>query len=460
MGYYDVTPPEDLSQILEALPKLTGYDQLQQALDLADYDPLFDTLRAYNYTGRPPYPVDAMYRAILSRYLLSIPDASKLVDRLRIDPRLREICRLGDRVPSESMISRFFKRLSAHVDLIYQSIIDTIDRLARLIDNQRKFDDYSVGSIIAIDSTHVPTFAHPRRDPPTDPDARWGHKTSHRTKDGTNVEYTFGYKVHQVNDAVYGIPLTNILLPANASDSPQLPKLVKKALAEHRWLDPEYAVCDKGYDSTKNYKFLDDRMIAPIILIRDTYKKGDLYDSKGRPICIGNQPMQYVETYPERGHLFRCNPEGCHLKNQLAFSLYCRDTCYENSDESAEILRKVGRIARASREFRDIYRYRQSIERYFGSNKRSRLLDQHRYRSMTKINLHVALATLTYVVTMLAHVLMGNIDGMRQMRIRLPKQPSVDERGSHAAASSSASFFSCLQSLTICWRRCCNAMCI
>lgn len=420
MGYYDVTPPDELSQILEALPQVSGYDQLQHILDLCDYEPLLNTLRSYNRTGRPPYPVDAMWRAFLSRYLLGIKEAKQLVERLRIDPRLREICRLGDLTPSESMISRYNRRLSDHLDLVAESYLAIVDRIARLIDNQSRLEDYGVGAIVAIDSTDIPTFAHPRRDPPTDPDARWGHKTSHRTKDGTNKEFVFGYKMHLVCDAVYGIPLSYVILPANASDSPQLPKLIRKAEQEHPWLEMEYAVADKGYDALSNYRFLDDRMIDPIILIRDTYKHGDLYDAKGRPVCIGNLPMQYVSSDPDQGHEYRCDPAGCHLKNQLAFSLYCQDVCYEKPE--GELLRKVGRVARASQEFQDLYRHRQTIERFFRSVKHSRLLDQHRYRSFAKVKLHAALAMLTYVATMYGHVRCGLIGRMRQMRIRLPKQ--------------------------------------
>lgn len=275
-----------------------------------------------------------------------------------------------------------------------------------------------MGAVVAIDSTDIPTFAHPRRDPPTDPDAQWGHKTSHRTKDGTKVEYTFGYKMHLVCDAVYGIPLSYTILPANAGDSPQLPKLFRKAEREHPWLEMEYVVADKGYDALSNYRFLDDRQIDPIILIRDTYKHGDLYDGRGRPICLGNRPMEYVSSDPDKGHLFRCDPAGCHLKNRLAFSLYCQDTCYEKPE--GELLRKVGRVARASREFQELYRHRQTIERLFRSVKHSRLLDQHRYQSRAKIELHAALAMLTYVATMLSHVIVGRKDRLRQMRIRMP----------------------------------------
>ncbi len=253
MGYYDVTPPDDLSQILEELPQVSGYDQLEHILDLLDCEPLFDTLRAYNRTGRPPYPVEAMWRAILSKYLLNIRYNCELVQRLRTDPRLRELCGLGGRVPSESMVSRFFRRLADHQDLIDEAIRAVINRLARLIDHQSATGVDGVGSMIAIDSTDIPSFSNPNRDPVSDPDARWGHKTSARKKDGSDqVEWVFGYKVHLICDAYYGIPLTYTILPANENDSVQLPKLIGQLMAEQPWVEPQWLLADKGYDSNRN----------------------------------------------------------------------------------------------------------------------------------------------------------------------------------------------------------------
>lgn len=429
MGYYDVTPFEEVAQISERLPMASGYDQLAHILELADNPSLFATLRAYNRTGRPPYPVEAMWRAILCRYLLGIRYQCELVQRLRTDPRLREICGLDDRTPSESMVSRFLKRLTLHQDLVDAAIRQLVTEIARRIDHQSGPDDHAVGAMIAIDSTDVPTFSnpHPRKNRPvSDPDARWGHKNSARRKDGTDqIEWVFGYKVHLICDATYGLPLTYIILPANDGDSPQLPKLVRQLFDEHPWIEPQWLLADKGYDSNRNWRFLDDRMIDPIILMRDTYKHGDLYDAKGRPICMGSVPMEYVLTDPDKGHLFRCPPEGCHLKNQLAFSLYCADTCYENPDDP-DLLRQVGRVARASQEFKDLYAHRQTIERFFGSAKQSRLLAEHRYYRRYKIALHVALAILTYLLTMQNKVLTVRMSELRRMRIRLPKQQKED----------------------------------
>ena len=361
-----------------------------------------------------------MWRALQVKFLRAIPTDVDLIEALNADPKLRDVCGLGDRVPSPSMLSRFRKRLLNHQDLVDSNNNRLVALLARLIDNQTDIATDGVGCKIAIDSTDIASFANPRRDPPTDPDAAWGHKTSSKVKDGKRVEYVFGFKMHAVVDATFGIPITYEILPANASDSPQLPKLVRKAQQEHSWLHIDTAICDKGYDALSNYRFLADKMIDPIILMRDAYKHGDLYDAKGRPICMGSIPMQYVHTDPEKGHKFRCDPDGCHLKWKVAFAMYCRDECYEVP--KGDLLRKVGLVARASDEFRQIYSKRQTIERYFRSVKCSRLLCTHRTRGISRVRQHVSLSITAYLGTMINKAQLGRLDQLRRMRIRLPKQ--------------------------------------
>ena len=62
--------------------------------------------------------------------------------------------------------------------------------------------------------------------------------------------------MHMVSDATHGVPLTLILTPANAADSPQLPGVVKKVTENYPWLGARYMLADRGYDTsptTKSY---------------------------------------------------------------------------------------------------------------------------------------------------------------------------------------------------------------
>ena len=82
-------------------------------------------------------------------------------------------------------------------------------------------------------------------------------------------------------------------------------------------------------------------------------------------------------------------------------------------------LRELGFILRGSDEWVSHYNKRTTIERTFRSMKHSRNLEEHRYLTMAKVELHATLSLLTYQATMLARVKAGDIENLRQMRVKV-----------------------------------------
>lgn len=386
----------------------SGYGFLQAALDEIEALPavqdFLESVAESRRNTRPGYPPSCMFRAFCTKYLLGERFTVGLIGRLRASPRLREICGLNS-IPSEATFSRFFAKLTA--------LSDTV--LAQMVEKLRKLLP-GLGQDVAVDSTDIEAFANPNRTTPRDPDAAWGYRTTKaRSGSKKKAEPFFGYKSHAMNDSVYGVPLVHTVLPANQNDSPELPRLVEKAQATFGWLAPGHLLADRGYDSQANHKFLVRQGIVPIIHVRkptaDDGLHDGLIDRNGFPVCgDGQAKMDYIRT--EAGnHLFRCPPEGCTLKAKR----YC-----DNSDfwvDPQDNLRAVGVVARASPEWKKLYAHRQSIERMFGSMKRSRLLNRHQYMARRKIETHINLSVLTYLATMLARVLAGDLDRIRRMRI-------------------------------------------
>ena len=62
-----------------------------------------------------------------------------------------------------------------------------------------------LGETVAVDSTSVESFSNPNRKVISDPEARWGVKHKAKAKEG-GVDWFFGYKMHLLADANYGIP--------------------------------------------------------------------------------------------------------------------------------------------------------------------------------------------------------------------------------------------------------------
>lgn len=357
-----------------------------------------------------------MWRAWLCKYILRIRYNVELVDRLRGSSRLREVCGFNE-VPSESTFCRFFSRLADYQHLVEQCLISVTDQIGLKLAN--------FGKVVTVDSTVIETYGNPDRptkkgDPCGDTDAAWGYKNSVKTKDKDGIDWCFGYRMHAIADALYGIPLGFVLTAANRNDSPMLPKVVQAAQSSHDWFKPKFLIADRQYDSDINFNFLSREGIVPVIHIKKPAHQElhrGIYTAKGSPACQGGKEMTYIRTDANTGHhLFRCPEGGCPLKSKRGVH-YCADEVWEDPDEEPRI---VGKLARASPLWKKLYKLRWSIERSFRSEKHSRNLDQHCFRGFRKNLLHATLSTLTYSATVLARVNNGDAKGMRLIRVNAP----------------------------------------
>ena len=405
----------------------SGYGFLSAILNDLNDEPLLNVLQDYRHTGRPGYPIRAMWRAYLVKFLLKIRYNNQLLERLRGSRKLREVCGLGDAVPSESALSRFVTRLADHQQLVEQCLVDATEELRGLVPTVKQREDRQdqplppLGMVLAVDSTLFLTYANPNRKVVSDPDARWGVKHTSKAKDG-DTEWGFGYKMHLVSDATHGVPLAFTVTPANENDSTHLPAVTRKVLAAHPWIEPGAFLADRGYDSLTNHKFLFGLGIIPVIHIRKPTAKDGLYDGiyaeSGKPTCMGGEAMDYVRTDPETGaHLFRCSAGRCPLKTQgTKATTHCDTEVWENPKNTLRIL---GPLPRFTAAWKRLYSQRMSIERIFRSLKHSRGLEGHCVRGMRKITLHATLSVLTFQATAMARLRAGDVDRMRRMSVKV-----------------------------------------
>ena len=367
---------------------------------------------------RPGYPARGMLRAYYLKHLLGDRYVVGFIERLKMSPRLSKLCGFGRAIPSESTFSRFFKALSEYPVESHKLRACVVNRLRQQLPG--------LGDTVAIDATDIESHANPYVETISDPDADWGHRTrknKHRSKGDGKTEKFFGYKLVSLCCAQYGVPLAFLICTANESETLKLKELIELAQQTYDWFNPKYLVADKGYDSGSNHEFLVGRGIVPIIHIRKSSTKDKLHDgfynTLGSPTCDGRTPMEYVRTDPVTGkHLYRCPQGGCGLKPRSSGAVrYCDIT--EHWEDPRTNLRVISLIARVSREWKSLYRLRPTIERYFSSLKRSRLLNSSLYLTREKIHAHAGLSELTYLGTMLARLKVGDMDNMRRMRIRV-----------------------------------------
>ena len=123
--------------------------------------------------------------------------------------------------------------------------------------------------------------------------------------------------------------------------------------------------------------------------------------------------MEYVRSDPEKGHLYRCRTEGCHLKDSKRGGIRHCDT--EVWEDPTQNIRLFGVLRRDSKEWKALYAKRQAIERVFKSMKESRRLERHCIRGLRQVTLHAMMSALAFQATVLVRLWAGDVGLMRWM---------------------------------------------
>ena len=384
-------------------PAQDSLGELAAVFSSLDDAALLARLQEYRPTGRPGYPLKALWRAYVASFILNLPHTNALIRRLEDEPDFRYLCGFLGPLPHRTTFNRFIQRLSYHTDLVQTVFADLTRQLKTMLPD--------LGAEVAIDSTTVRSHCSPNRKRISDPEASWTAKNSARAKE-KGKEWHHDYKVHMVADANYGVPLAHLVTTAKRNDSPELPAVIARTEALYPWFKPSAVVADRGYDSVANHEYLHQRGILPVIHIRrkaNAALHDGIYTVQGVPTCLGQVPMEYVRSDPEKGHLYRC--KGCHLADSMSGGIrHCDSQVWE---DPAKNIRLFGVVRRGSQEWKDLYAKRQAIERVFKSMKESRRLERHCVRGLRQITLHAAMSVLAFQVTVLVRLRAGEVEWMR-----------------------------------------------
>ncbi|MCK4821958.1 transposase, partial [bacterium] len=254
------------------------------------------------------------------------------------------------------------------------------------------------GKVIAVDSTHVPTYVNTFKRPFSDKEAGWGKK---KDRDGKDM-WWFGYKMHLVSDAKYEIPLMPIVTAANANDSPLMIPVLERNRSLIKNFSPKFVLADKGYDAKENFRaIVEDLKAAPIIDLNLRSYKGkphrfeDMADEYGTPYCAWGIPMVFWGYDRKQKRLkYRC-PQACG-KGGCTWLDKCSKSAYGHvvKINIRDDYRRFIQVPRHTNRFRRLYNMRTSIERAFSRLKKDgdgRLVN-HRIRGLNKITLNCLLS--------------------------------------------------------------------
>jgi IS5 family transposase len=390
-----------------------GTDRLVNILEALPAERLITTLEKEHWTGRKGYSVRGMWSVLIAGLVHQCNSLAGVVRLLQRDKNTRLACGFSpDNFPSEDALGRFLKKLVEHGDLVERCFTDLVAELRQLLPG--------FGDKLAVDSTDIKAYANGHRHSPSDPDAQWGAKgDSHHSgpaKDKRrDLYYWFGYKLHMVVDAVYELPVSFMLTPANESDTKQMIGLLKKAGAEQAATKPQTVIADKGYDSQSNYEFIFNKCHAtPIIPIREREGEQlpDICNAKGTPRCSCGLEMTYWGR--DGNYLkYRCPQAVGKSQCRSMFRCTASDYGYVLKLPITADPRRHPSVPRESKKWVRLYRMRTAIERVNSRLKELLGLGKITIRGIAKVT---ARSLLSLLVMLAAAVSMAQRHRLKEVR--------------------------------------------
>jgi hypothetical protein len=265
------------------------------------YDMLFEHLpplaEKRSYTGRPPFAINAILKALIYKALSQLLSLSELAFGLRNNPSLSQTLGFNPyrSAPSVERFSRFLRHTDNQMlQAVRRQLIDALIR-----------EDIIQGNRLALDSCPIPvqvkqnnlkTSVKYRFDKtvrlPIDPEARLGIMVHFPKPFKKKIVYFWGYRNHVISDTTTELPLWEITCPADIGETKVAIDLLK-AIKDELKLSPEIVAGDAGYDAEKVLKsVVDDLQAIPIIPRNPRRSKSDSYTLKrGKIYCAADLSM-------------------------------------------------------------------------------------------------------------------------------------------------------------------------
>ena len=401
-------------------------DRLVMVLEAIPAERLIAVLEKEHWTGRKGYSVRGMWSALIAGILYQRHSIAESVRLLERDKHVRIICGFSkDNLPGEDALGRFLNKLIQHEDLLEGCFTGLVERLRQLLPG--------FGARLAVDSTDIKAYSNGRRQNPSDADARWGAKgAGHHggLKGGSEAAgvaeakkgkrrdlfWWFGYKLHMVVDAVYELPVSFVMTPANEADTSQMKVLLEKAVADKSEAQIEAVIADKGYDSQDNCRLVfEEYNAAPIIPIRERgdMQQPDICNAKGTPTCCCGLEMVY---WGRDGNYLKYRCPHVLGRGVCESRFRCTDSPYGYVLKLpiGDDPRRHPPVPRETKKWARLYRLRTAIERVNSRVKELLGLGQITMRGMAKVTLR---ALLSLLVMLAAAAGMAQRHRLKELRV-------------------------------------------
>ena len=394
-------------------------------LEALPAEKLVAALEHKRWTGRKGHSIRGMWAALIAGVLNQCQSLADVARLLKRDKGTRMVCGFSkDKIPNEDAFGRFLKKLVQHEELLEECFCGLVERLRQLLPN--------FGAKLAVDSTDIRAYSNGHRKSASDRDARWGVKgAGHHggPRADTKAEagkgekkgkkrdlyWWFGYKLHLVVDAVYELPVSFVVTPANESDTKQMKPLLEKAVPDKPQTKLEAVIADKGYDSRENCRLVFAQYgAAPIIPIRERndMQQPDICNGKGTPTCSCGLNMVFWGR--DGNYLkYRCPEAAGKEKCQSRFRCTASAYGYVLKLPIMQDPRRYAPIPRETKKWGRLYKLRTAVERVNSRVKGLLGLDRITLRGIAKVTVR---SLLSLLVMLAAAVGMAERHRLKELR--------------------------------------------
>jgi len=416
----------DFQEMIRNAPLIRKYYYIFKSLNLSALQDRNDS------SGRTGHSRHAILRAFIVKHLEAIKSVPQLIKYLNSIPPLAEMCGFDlGALPDESQFYRFLKNTK-------NSILKAIHKNANdllIEEGLISLDEFMLDSKPIQAATKENNFKNPNRNttnkskkPRRNPRATLSYYSCQIINGKKqNMVFFWGFRTHAVVSKE-GICLVEKTLPNNITDQDAAFSLIRELKRRYRFKKGAIFLADKAYDVRELYTFIVEQMKStPYIPINKRNRKGDkTFGPHGCPLCDAGLEMKSAGKWTEGNRdriKFRCP-----LKISKKLSAEHDNVCPAN-DPSFDTGKCYGctkyldvtddarsRVPRDSKEFKDTFKDRQTIERYF-SRLGDREAEQTTHYGFTAISNQMTIAHLTAsLIAVAAGVLLKQPEKMRCYR--------------------------------------------
>lgn len=416
----------DLQELVRNSSQLRKYHYLFQALDLS-------MLPDRNYgIGRTGHSQHAILRAFIIKHLERIKSVPQLIEYLEAVPPLLELCgfTLGD-MPDESQFYRF------QADTKNSTLKDIHHSLNQRLIEQGcvTLDEFIIDSKPVMAATKENNLKNPNRNtankektPRRNPAATLSYYSCQVINGKKeNMLFFWGYRTHVIISKE-GIALVEVTLPNNITDQEVAFILLRELKRRYKLKKGFLFLGDKAYDVRDLYTCIVEQMKGnPYIPINPRNQKDDkTFGPHGCPLCDSGLEMKSAGRWHEGNRdriKFRC-PLKTSKKVAAEYDHTCpahhpsfsTGHCYGCTKYLDVTDDARARVPRDSKEFKDTFKDRESVEQYF-ARLGDREVEQTTHYSLKTVRNQMTIAHLTAsLIGVAAAILLKQPEKMRCYR--------------------------------------------